>query len=240
MPLKMPQIESLHEALSRMEDPRARNSVFHIGAMLSIVAMAILSGHRNLTQVVRFAKRMKMQHRAALALPRFKKGGSYRKVPSYSAFYNLLKQLDIEVFSELLSQWLQQHTGRLPAALALDGKFIRDTVGIVCLVDHETGVPRAMTRASQKEGEGSDCEIKAAQRMIRRESDLSNTMVTADALHCQRQTSRDIVERGGEFTLQVKDNQKTVHKNAALRTKDLAPLLPSQRKGMEESTGEPS
>ena len=40
-----------------------------------------------------------------------------------------------------------QHSGALPAALALDGKFIRDTVGVVCLVDHETGVPRAMIKA---------------------------------------------------------------------------------------------
>ena len=226
LPLKMPQIESLHEMLSKVKDPRAGNSVFHIGAMLSIVAMAVLSGHRNIVQIVRFADRIKMQHRIALGLPRFKKGSSYRKVPSYSAIYNLLRQLDVDAFSERLSLWLQQHTGNLPAALALDGKFIRDTVGIVCLADHETGVPRAMIKASKKKGEGKDCELKAAQRMIRREKDLSNTVITADALHCQRETARDIVSRGGEFIIQAKGNQKTVQKQAALKTKDLSPFLP--------------
>ena len=185
--------------------------------MLSIVAMAMLSGHRNLVQVVRFAQQMKIPHRKALGLPLFEKGSSYRKMPSCSAFYNLLRQLDVDEFAERLSQWLQQHTGRLPAALALDGKLIRETVGIVCLVDHETGVPRAMAKASKKEGEGKDCELKAAQRMIRRELDLIDTVITADALHCQRETARNIVERGGEFILQVKDNQKTVHKQAALK-----------------------
>ena len=226
LPLKMSQIESLHKMLSKVKDPRAGNSVFHIGAMLSIVAMAVLSGHRNIVQIVRFADRIKMQHRIALGLPRFKKGSSYRKVPSYSAIYNLLRQLDVDAFSERLSLWLQQHTGNLPAALALDGKFIRDTVGIVCLADHETGVPRAMIKASKKEGEGKDCELKAAQRMIRREKDLSNTVITADALHCQRETARDIVSRGGEFIIQAKGNQKTVQKQAALKTKDLSPFLP--------------
>lgn len=44
--------------------------------------------------------------------------------------------------------------------MALDGKFIRDTVGIVCLADHETGVPRAMIKASKKEGEGHACALK--------------------------------------------------------------------------------
>lgn len=166
LPLKMPQTESLHEMLRKVKDPRASNSIFHIGAMLSIIAMAILSGHRNIVQIVRFADRMKMPQRIALGLPRFKKGSTYRKVPSYSAIYNLLRQLDVDEFAEGLSQWLQQHTGSLPAALALDGKFIRDTVGIVCLADHETGVPRAMAKASKTEGEGHDCELKAAQRMI--------------------------------------------------------------------------
>lgn len=231
MPLKMPQIESLHDLLKKTSDPRAGNRVFHIGSMLCILAMAMLSGHRNLVQVVRFAQRMKMPQRRALGLPRFKKGSSYYKVPSYSAFYNLLRQLDVDAFSEQLSQWLTQHTGTLPTALALDGKFIRDTVGIVCLVDHETGVPRAMTKASKKEGEGKDCELKAAQRMIGRESDLSNTLITADPLHCQRKTAREIVERGGEFIFQVKDNQKTVHKAAALKTRDVAPLFAQVEKG---------
>jgi hypothetical protein len=237
LPLKMSQIESLHAMLCKVKDPRAGNSIFHIGAMLSIVAMAVLSGHRNIVRIARFADRMKMQHRIALGLPRFKKGGTYRKVPSYSAIYNLLGQLDVDAFAEQLSLWLQQHTGSLPAALALDGTFIRDTVGIVCLADHETGVPRAMARASKKEGEGEDCELKAAQRMIRREKDLSHTVITADALHCQRETARDIVSRGGAFIIQAKDNQKTVHKQAALKTKELTPFLPRQRRGTDESTG---
>lgn len=236
MPLADRQIESLHEALCRIPDPRAENRRFHIGALLSIVAMALLSGHRNLVQILRFAQRMKMPQRKALALPRFASNSSYRKVPSYSALYNLLRQLDVDVFAERLGQWLQQHCGTLPASLALDGKFIRDTVGLVCLVDHETGVPRAMARASEKKGEGRDCELKVAQRLICAQPDLTNVLITADALHCQRQTARDVVERGGEFILQVKDNQKAVHAQAAIRTRDLPPFLPKPKRATAAST----
>jgi hypothetical protein len=200
--------------------------------------MAIFSGHRNLVQIVRFAGRLKSQHRKSLRLPLYAKDGSYRKTPSYSAFYNLLRQLDIDEFAAVLSGWLQQHSGTLPAALALDGKFIRNTVGIVCLADHETGIPRAMAKASKKEGEGEDCELKSAQLMIRNESDLTDTVITADALHCQRQSARDIVERGGEFIIQVKDNQKTVHQLAALQAGDLSPLLTRAKKAMDESINE--
>ncbi|MEE4236248.1 MAG: ISAs1 family transposase [Anderseniella sp.] len=230
LPMKKNQVESLHEALCKVPDPRARNRTFHIGAVLSIVAMAIFSGHNNLVQIVRFANRLHNDQRKALGLPVFKKGSSYRKVPSYKVFYNLLRNLDIDAFAQCLSAWLSRHSGSLPAALALDGKFIRDTVGVVCLVDQETGVPRAMIKASKKEGEGQDCEIRAAQRMIENQPDLSNTLTTADALHAQRRFANGIMERGGEFIVQAKDNQKTVHKTAAKLTDQLSPLLPVYRK----------
>ena len=235
LPLGSDQIESLHEALCRVPDPRAPNRSFHIGAILSIVAMAIFSGHTNLVQIVRFANRLRHDQRKDLGLPRFRPDSSYRKVPSYKVFYNLLRQLDSDAFAQCLSAWLAQHSGSLPAALALDGKFIRDTVGIVCLVDHQTGVPRAMVKASKKEGEGDDCEIKAAQRMIESQSDLSNTLTTADALHAQRRTANGIVERGGDFLIQAKDNQKTVHGLAAKLTENLPPLLPTPGRPTDES-----
>jgi len=230
LPLQKKQIESLHEALCKVPDPRARNRSFHIGSILTIVAMAIFSGHQNLVQIVRFANRLRNDQRKELGLPRFSPDSSYRKVPSYKVFYNLLRKIDIDVFALCLSRWLAEHSGTLPTALALDGKFIRNTVGVVCLVDHENGVPRAMARASKKEGEGKDCEIKAAQRMISNQTDLSNTLTTADALHAQRQTARTIVAKGGEFILQAKDNQKTVHNLAKKLTKDISPLLPAQKR----------
>ena len=75
-----------------------------------------------------------------------------------------------------------------------------------------------------------DCEIKAAQRMIESHGDLSHTLTTADALHAQRRTAGSIVSRGGDFIVQAKDNQKTVHGLAVKLTSTSSPLLPAQRK----------
>jgi hypothetical protein len=240
LPLGHVQIASLHETLCRVVDPRASNRSFHIGSILTIVAMAIFSGHYNLVQIVRFANRLRNDQRKELGLPRFRAGSSYRKVPSYKVFYNLLRKLDVNAFAQCLSQWLAQHSGTLPTALALDGKFIRDTVGLVCLVDHETGVPQIMAPASQKEGEGQQCELKVAQRLIEEQSDLSHALITADPLHCQVHTAQEIVARGGDFLLQAKDNQKTVHHLAAAITENLPPLLPATRRRTDGSTSTPS
>ena len=192
LPLRKLQLESLYEALCKVPDPRAPNRTFGIGSVLTIVAMAIFSGHQNLVQIVRFANRLRNDQRKELGLPRFSPRSSYRKVPSYKVFYNLLRKIDIEAFAQCLSQWLAQHSGALPTALALDGKFIRDTVGIVSMVDHETGVPHTMARASQKEGEGEHRELKVAQHRIEEQPELSHALITADALHCQTRTAQEI------------------------------------------------
>jgi len=175
---------------------------------------------------MRFANRMTLPQRKKLALPSFEKGSAYKKIPSYTAVYSLLGKLDLDAFSRVLSDWLAQHRGTLPAALAMDGKFIRDTVGIVTLAEHDTGAPVAMIDASQKEGDGERCELKASQKMLCRQGDLTNTVVTADALDCQKETARIIVDRGGEYCIQVKNNQKTIREEAELSAKELAPLLP--------------
>ncbi len=226
LPIQAKQIESLHEALCKVSDPRAKNCVYHIGAILSIVAMGIFSGHKDLKAIMRFANRLTLSQRKKLALPSFKKGSRYKKIPSYTAVYSLLRQLDLDAFSQVLSEWLAHHRGTLPVALAMDGKFIRDTVGIVTLAEHDTGSPVAMIDASQKEGEGDRCELKAAQKMICKQKDLTNTLITADALNAQKDTVRAIVDRGGEYCIQVKDNQKTIRQEAELSAKELSPLLP--------------
>ncbi len=227
LPVASVQIESLHEALCAVPDPRASNRSFHIGSILSIVAMAIFSGHQNLAQIVRFANRLHTDQRQLLGLPRFRAGSAYRKVPSYKVFYNLLRKVDVDAFAHCMSAWLARHAGSLPMALALDGKFIRDTVGLVCLVDHDTGAPVAMIKASKKEGEGHDCEMKVAQRLLTEQEDLSGKVITADALHTQHETLRAVVEKGGEMIVQVKDNQKKAHRRAQTLTEKLAPLLPA-------------
>ncbi|MDA3924988.1 MAG: hypothetical protein PF904_09855 [Kiritimatiellae bacterium] len=45
---------SLFDFLFAQPDPRTNNKTYHIGSVLSIVAMAIFSGHRNISQIQRF------------------------------------------------------------------------------------------------------------------------------------------------------------------------------------------
>ena len=70
--------------------------------------------------------------------------------------------MDPEEFAKRLSQWLCCRAGSLPVALAMDGKMIRDHIGLLTLAQHEDGAPQAVAVYDQKEGT-ERCEQTAAQ-----------------------------------------------------------------------------
>lgn len=228
LPLTQGRAESLHEALCRVPDPRRHNRSFHIGSLLALLAMAVMGGAHSLARVVRFAQTLSLPQRKALGLPRFRPGSDYRKTPSYSAFYNLLHQLDSDALARVLSDWLRAQEGALPRQLALDGKYIGDVVGLVSLVNVETGVPVAMAPVSRKEGQGKRCELRVGRQMLA-QTDLTRARVSMDALHAQHETLRTVALNGGEGLVQIKANQKTVLRTAQRLAAGHTPFLMSDQ-----------
>jgi hypothetical protein len=239
MPLNQKQSRSLMEVLQEVADPRAGNTQFRMGSVLSIMAMALLSGSRDVSSIHRFGQRLNQKQRANLGLPR-KRGKRFYKIPCYSVYYRLLAELDIDAFAKVLSDWLEEHNGSLPASLALDGKMIRDIVGVVSLVDHETGVPVAMGPMSQKEGEGDRCEMKIGESLVNDAEIVEGKVVTADALHTQKATASNVVENGGDYLFQIKDNRPNLHEYAQQVAPTLSPLLTRSKLDMGDWSGERS
>jgi hypothetical protein len=213
LPLGGPHMGSLHDALRHAPDPRASNTRFRIGAVLTIAAMALMAGRRDLAQIHRFGSRLSQAQRARLILPIKRGTKAFRQVPGYSVYREVLSRLDSEAFAAILSTWLSKHAGSLPEALAFDGKMIRDQVGLLTLASHEDGSPQAAVVYDQKKGT-KRCEIKAAQTLLKSAPGLDGKTLTADPLHCQRKTARLIVEKGGDYLLQIKDNQPNLFKQA--------------------------
>jgi hypothetical protein len=212
LPVTQPQMTSLVEVFHRAPDPRARNTHFRIGPVLTLVAMALLAGRRDVAEIVRFATTLTQPQRRQLGLP-LKKGTRFHQVPAYGVFYAVLTRMDAEAFAALLSQWLRARAGTLPQSLAMDGKMIRDHIGLLTLAQHEDGAPQALAVYDQKENTPR-CEQTAALALIENFPALDDKIVTADPLHCQRKTARVIVEKGGDYLLQIKGNQPKLFKQA--------------------------
>lgn len=206
LPVDQPQLESLFEVLQRAPDPRARNTRFRIGAVLTLVALGLLAGRRDISALARFARTLHPKQRRLLGLPRKTGTKAFYEVPTYSVFYAVLTRLDSEAFAALLHGWLQARAGTLPQALALDGKMIREHIGLLTLAQHEDGAPQAVALYDQKEGTPR-CELTAGTQLLQSLPALDERTITADPLHCQKANARAIGQKGGEFLFQIKGNQ---------------------------------
>jgi hypothetical protein len=200
LPIREDQVLSLREVLRTVKDPRDTNTHYRIGSVLSIIAMAMLTGCVQVTEMKRFCNTLSQSHRALLGLPRKKKSAFY-KVPGYNVFYDVLKGLDPDHFATVLNGWINQNRGELPGTFALDGKSIRDRAMIVSLTQKE-GPPVAMAVC-----EGKGHEKNTGKKLLKKTS-LDECIITGDALHCDRETAQIIAESGGDYVFQVKDNQK--------------------------------
>jgi hypothetical protein len=226
LPLTQAQVGSLLDVLRQVPDPRAKNTRFRLGAVLALVALALLAGRREITEIARFAQKLHQPQREALGLPRRRGTKRFRDVPGYGVFYRVLTRLDPAPFAAVLTDWLQARAGTLPLALALDGKMIRDHLGVLALAEHEDGAPQAVAIYDQKEGTDR-CEQTAAHALLASLPALDDKLITADALHCQKGTARTIVEKGGDFLLQLKGNQPSLLAHAeAVNAAAGPPFLP--------------
>jgi hypothetical protein len=206
LPVKAGQMDSLLDVFRRAPDPRDKNTRYRIGPVLTLIALALLAGRREIAEIARFATTLTQPLRRRLNLPLKKGTKRFHQVPGYDVFYQVLTRMDPEAFATRLNDWLQAHHGHLPAALALDGKMIRDHIGLLTLAQHEDGAPQAAAVYDQKENTPR-CEQTAAAALLEKLSALDGKLVTADPLHCHRGHARTIVAKGGDYLLQIKGNQ---------------------------------
>jgi Druantia protein DruA/DDE_Tnp_1-associated len=240
LPIKVGQIDSLMEVFRRAPDPRGANTTYRTISVLTIIAMALLAGRREIAEIARFATSLSQPQRRRLVLPRKRDTKAFWQVPGYNVFYQVLTRMDPEAFARILTQWLQAQTDGLPTALALDGKMIRDQIGLLTLAQHEDGAPVAVAVYDQKEGT-ERCELSAASALLKELPALDGKMITADALHCQREHAATIVEKGGDYLLQIKANQPKLFKRAqALDLLPNTPFLPKSKPDTGALNNEPS
>jgi hypothetical protein len=140
-----------------------------------------------------------------------------------------------EAFATLLSTWLCRQAGQLPQALALDGKMIRDQIGLLPLAQHEDGAPQAVAVYDAKEGTAR-CEPTVATALLESRPALDGKLITADPLHCQRKLAQTIGHKGGDYLFPIKANQPHLFQTAqTLDALPDTPFLSTPREGTDAS-----
>jgi hypothetical protein len=218
-PPECPQSPSQLKEMCRYFHPlkewRKRKSRYSLNSLVTAAVCALLSkvclGQRDLAA---FAANLTQEQMAALGWPRgWKRRQRQYQPPGETTFFRLLSQLDSRQLERALLQWQDHVLGKRDPhgdQVAADGKELLNSQGMQIASAYSVKDGRWL--GSEAVAEGSN-EIPAVQELLRR-VDLQGSLVTADAMNTQRETARIIVqERGGDFLLPVKGNQKGVCEN---------------------------
>jgi len=215
---------SLHEVFYRLPDPRAKSGRRYPQALLlSILALGMLSGCRDLKAIVTLGQHLTQGQLRALGGRKRPKTGCY-EAPGYNAYYNLIRQMDARAFDAAITEWLNAREGILPRDLAIDGKVLRGTrdakgfkLELIALVENKTQRLVGQDAAevlSESDIDKQEGELTAARRLLRELPTLEGAIVTADALHTVGDIAHTIVQdKGGDYILAVKGNQPGLHKH---------------------------
>lgn len=221
--------DGLLAALARVPDPRDRHGKRHsLVYILAITACAVLAGMRGYRQVADFAADLTPEALRRLGVRPQSSTGALR-APSEPTIRRTLSRIDALAFERELGSFLQRIG--LGGAVALDGKTLRgsgqDTrkpQHLLAAVTHGTSITVAQLAVGEKTNE-----IPEAPRVLE-PLDLRGQVVTADAMHAQKSFARFIVkDKGADYVLTAKDNQKTI--NRLLAAQDWGLFPPVYRDG---------
>ena len=230
---------SLVEALAQVPDPRSARGVRHgVLSVLLISACAVLAGARSYAAIAEYAHDSGREVLDSLQV------GAV--APHASTIRRVLQQLDPDVFDAALRSWTlarlatqapdpprPQRPREARRVLAVDGKTIRGArrrdgtrAHLVAVFDLASGAVLAQREIAHKGGE-----VALVPRLLD-ELDLTDVLVTADALHTQRAHADYLHGRGGHYLMTVKANQpRLLRRLQALPWRQIGPAARLRARG---------
>jgi predicted transposase YbfD/YdcC len=216
-PLAVGECPGLLGRLAMLPDPRDRRGRRHpLASVLAVSAAAVAAGARSVTAIAEWATDAPGPVLAALGV-RCDPLTRRCRVPGEATIRRVLARVDGDRFDRAVGAWLADRL-RPPGhrrVIAVDGKRLRGSardghqVHLLAALDHHDGAVLA-----QREVPAATNEIAQFQPLLAG-LDLASVVVTADALHTQRDHASFLVDGGAEDLLVVKANQPTLHAQLA-------------------------
>jgi predicted transposase YbfD/YdcC len=222
-----------------LEDPRCGNAALHdFHELLMIALCCMLCGGQGAVDMALFAEAKEPFLRSFLSLA--------NGLPSHDTFSRLFRNLDPDQFRDSFQRFMAQFSEQLQGVVAIDGKVLRRSFdrasGKSALHMVSAWGSQQRLVLAQIATDAKSNEITAVPRLLRMLA-LKGTIVTADALNCQRAIAGQIVEQKGDYALALKGNQGTLFDDVVLLLDDselkasiAAPVVESDHGRIETRT----
>lgn len=226
--LRSSQLQQLHQLLRNLPDSRQRRGLRHrLSAVLTIAVAALLCGAKGYTALAEYAQSLSQQQLKRLGA-RYNRRTKRFEPPSEPTLRRLIQTADADAIDTTVGPWflsICQDKG----PLAVDGKSLkgaRQAPGTEVRLLSAFLQQEALTVA-QRQVEAKSNEIPELKPLLD-PLPLKGRLITADALHTQRETARWLVQdKGADYLFTVKDNQSGLKQD--IEALDEAAFSPSDR-----------
>lgn len=204
---------SLYKKLEELSDTRKpRGLRYRLATILVLIILAKLSGEDKPSGIAEWA-----EHRTEILSSHLKL--KRKQMPHHSTYRRIMADVvDVDELEFLVSDYLvgKAYFGK-KVLISIDGKVLRGT-----LDDEQDGtyllaayLPSEGLVLMEVEVEGKGKEIPAALTLLKK-LDLRDKVVMGDALHTQRDASKEICIAGGNYIWYAKGNQSQMEEDIRL------------------------
>jgi predicted transposase YbfD/YdcC len=177
---------------------------FSVSAAITIIILGTFCGLRNMQQIHQWASSGKI--RSFLS-----ENFGIENLVCYSWFTQVLGLIKPESFNACFTKWVMESVNGIEGkTLSFDGKTVRSTAKMKCYKNPlhivSTQIAELGITFGQKAVDGKSNEIPAVRELMEL-LEITGCMVVADALNCQKETAKAIVEAKADYLLSVKANQ---------------------------------
>lgn len=206
-------LEVLMECLGSVPDPRmARTRRHSLRSILALSLIAVICGADSFVAIEQFGRAREAWLKTFLDLP--------HGIPSHDTLGRVFALMGPKSLQKAFRTWMAE-VSRLSGGdvVAIDGKTLRRSfdspgVGFVHMVSAWSASNRVVL--GQVKTDEKSNEITAIPRLLE-SLNLTNCTVTIDAMGCQRDIAKKIVEKEADYLLAVKDNHPTLAADVGAR-----------------------
>ena len=216
------ELEKLKAGLEQMEDPRRTNGghILHKLEDIIIIGLCtVVCGREDFPDMEEFGKEREEWLRKFLELP--------HGIPDSDTFRRVFERIKPEALSECLYDWLGYHR-KEDSVIAVDGKTIRGSKGASHKVYHVVNAFAAENQLVLSEivTDEKSNEITAVPELLD-SLNIENSIVTADAMSCQKEIIRRIRAGKADYVIGLKGNQPALLEDISLYFEHFSEELPN-------------
>ena len=200
------------EHFSGLEDPRQPGKiVYPLNEVLLLCLLAVLAGAETFVDIALFGEKKLCLLRRLLPYA--------NETPPHDRLGEIFAALEAEAFQRCFVSWVAAIT-RIPAeVIAIDGKTSRrsftkkgagDAIHMVSAFAAQQRLVLGQTKVNEKSNE-----IVAIPKLLAMLA-IEGAIVTIDAIGCQREIAKQILDKGAGYILALKGNQGTLREDVEL------------------------